>query len=321
MTHGGDPLSVAKITAVFMGSPEFALPTLDALIGAPDIDLLRVVSQPDRAKGRGRRVAPTPVRARALERGLATIEMSRKNYADVLAELSPLRPDFIVVAAFGLILRGDLLGLPRFGCVNLHPSLLPRHRGVSPVQHAILAGDAETGCTTMLMDEGVDTGDILLVERTAVQANETAGALAARLARLGAPLIVRTLRGLAAGAVTPVAQDESMATYTKMIDKTQGEIDWAGSASDVDRLVRAMNPWPSAYTTFRGRRLIVLESRVAPAEGPSGAAGDMVSVDPPVVACGEGAIELVTVKMEGKREMPAAAFIAGQRVDSGERFG
>jgi methionyl-tRNA formyltransferase len=304
-----------------MGSPEFAVPTLEALVAASDVDVVCVVSQPDRPKGRGRKVTPTPVRQRAIEHGLPSLEMSKKSYAEVVARITPLAPDFIVVAAFGLILRADLLELPARGCVNLHPSLLPRFRGVSPVQGAILAGDTTTGCTTMLMDEGVDTGDILLVRSVPIAEHDTAGSLEEKLARLGAPLVVETLRGIADGWVRPRRQDEALATHTRMIKKEDGRIDWEKGAEEVLRRIRAMTPWPSAYATFEDRRLIVLEATTAEAPGIAGRAGEIVSLDPLVVATGDGAIELVRVKIAGKKEMSAQSLRAGYRVETGQVLG
>ncbi|MCZ6765784.1 MAG: methionyl-tRNA formyltransferase, partial [bacterium] len=183
-------------TVVFMGSPDFAVPTLEALMAASDFDVVCVVSQPDRPRGRGKKILPTPVRACAERHGIATLQMSKARYGPVAAEIATLAPDFLVVTAFGIILKPDLLDLARFGCVNLHASLLPKYRGVSPVQAAILNGDAETGCTTMMVDEGVDTGDILLTAVTATRSDDTAGKLEARLSEIGAPLVVKTLRGL-----------------------------------------------------------------------------------------------------------------------------
>jgi len=268
---------------VFMGSPAFAVPTLEALAAAPDVDVVCVVSQPDRPKGRGRKLAPTPARQRAIEQDIPTLEMSKKNYAEVVAEITPLAPDFIVVAAFGLILRADLLDLPPRGCVNLHPSLLPRHRGVSPVQGAILSGDTETGCTTMLMDEGVDTGDILLVRSMSVAGDDTAGALEEKLAHMGASLVAETLRGIVDGTVHPQPQDGDRATLTRMIKKEDGLVDWKKRALEISRRIRAMTPWPSAYTTFKGRRLIILMAAVAWPSGEAGRAGEVISLDPLVV--------------------------------------
>jgi methionyl-tRNA formyltransferase len=304
-----------------MGSPAFAVPTLQALVAAPDFDVLCVVTQPDRPKGRGKKRSPTPVKAWATTHGLRCLEMSKKNYKEVVGDLRPLTPDFVVVAAFGLILRSDILELPHHGCVNLHPSLLPLHRGVSPVQGAILAGDRNTGCTSMMIDEGVDTGDLLMTETLPIDDRDNAGSLEKKLSELGAPLIVDTLRGLVTGEVKPKKQDDRRATYTRKIKKEDGLIDWREKAETVWLKVRAMTPWPSAYTQFRDRRLIVVEAAVSPLAAERASAGTVVSLDPLVVAAGEGAVELITVKVEGKKEIPAHAFCAGYRIALGEVVG
>lgn len=303
-----------------MGSPDFAVPSLDALCEAERYRPSLVVSQPDRPRGRGQAVSPTPVRARALALGLDTVTMQRESYADGVRAVMAHAPDIIVVVAFGLILRRDLLDLPPRGCVNVHASLLPRHRGVSPIQAAILAGDAVTGCTTMLIDEGVDTGDILLQDETPVQADDTAGSLSARLAGMGARLLVRTLDGLCDGSVNAVAQDHTRATATKKIRKSHGLIDWSRDAVSLERLVRAMSPWPSAFTTHRGKRLIV-EEAAARDDTPGAEPGDVVATDPLVIACGSGALEIRRLRPEGRRAMSPREYGAGHPLAAGDRFG
>jgi methionyl-tRNA formyltransferase len=308
-----------KVRVVFMGSPEFAVATLDALVSAPDIDLVRVVTQPDRPSGRGKKMVPTAVKAYALERGIPVEAMTREGYADVVAGIAALEPDFIVVASFGVILRRDLLDIPKFGCVNLHASLLPKYRGMSPIQTAILAGEERTGCTTMMMDEGVDTGDMLLAESIEIAAEDTAGSLERKLAELGAPLVVETLRGLREGRITPRPQDHDGATHTKRIKKEHGAIDWNETAETISRQVRAMLPWPAAFTTFSGKRLIVLEAAAVPAERTE--PGVVLSTSPLTVGTGDGALEIGAVKVEGKKEMPARAFLSGYRIKEGDRIG
>jgi methionyl-tRNA formyltransferase len=306
------------VKVIFMGSPEFAVSTLDALVLAPGFDVVQVVTQPDRPKGRGKKLAPTPVKAYATERGIPVVTMTKHDYSEVVGDLARIEPDFVVVASFGIILKKDLLDLPRYGCVNLHPSLLPKYRGVSPIQAAILAGDEETGCTTMLMDEGVDTGAVLLAESMGVDPNDTAGTLERKLAALGASLVVRTLEGILDGSVRPIGQNESLASYTRKIRKEHGAIDWSKSASAIARQVRALLPWPSAYTTLAGRRLIILEAAVAPSV--RGEPGAVLSVSPLVVGTGDGGLEIRRVKVEGKNEMSATAFLSGYHVRPGDRL-
>jgi methionyl-tRNA formyltransferase len=311
----------SRPNVVFMGTPDFAVASLDALCKSGRYQPVLVVSQPDRPRGRGRRTAPTPVRARAMECGIETREMSKDNYGAVVAELAALAPDIVVVVAFGIIIKRDLLELPRLGCVNVHASLLPRHRGVSPIQAAILAGDDVTGCTTMRIDEGIDTGDVLLESRTRVEPGETAGSLSGRLAGMGADLLVRTIDGLVDGTVVPRPQSEDGATYTHKIQKADGEIDWSLPAIDVDRHIRAMTPWPSAFTSLADRRLIVVDA--VPREIDTGGArpGTVLSTRPLVVACAPGAMELRTVKPQGRGAMGADAFLAGHDLSPGARFG
>jgi methionyl-tRNA formyltransferase len=317
-------LSNAPATVVFMGSPDFAVPSLEALAESGRYRPALVVSQPDRPKGRGRRVVPTAVRARAAELGIPTAVMTRKTYAEGVERIRALEPDVVVVVAFGIIVKEDLLGLPHLGCVNVHASLLPRHRGVSPVQAAILAGDAVTGCTTMRIDAGIDTGDILLSETTDIAPDDDAGTLTDRLARLGAGLLVKTLDGLFAGTVTPRAQDDSLSTYTHKIKKTDGEIDWSEGAEQVARRVRAMTPWPSAYTFVYDKRLIVagVAARAPGAdEGRAGAPGTVVSLDPFRVACGEGVVEVARLQPEGGKAMAPRAYLAGHPIEPGTVLG
>jgi len=302
-----------------MGTPDFAVASLDALHASGRYVPGLVVSQPDRPRGRGRHTVPTPVRARALEYGIETRQMSKQNYAEVVAELAALEPDVVIVVAFGIIIKRDLLDLPRLGCVNVHASLLPGHRGVSPIQAAILAGDAQTGCTTMHIDEGIDTGDILLKAATEILPSDTAGSLSDRLADIGGALLVRTLDGLFDGSVTPVAQEASPTPYTKKIRKRHGEIDWSLDAASLARRVRAMTPWPSAFTFVGGNRVIL--TRAEPVADCGGEAGTLVSLDPFRVACGQGCLEIMSLKPEGKKSMSPNAFLAGHPLEPGQRFG
>jgi len=305
---------------VFMGSPDFAVASLDALHASGRYAPRLVVSQPDRPRGRGRAVDPTPVRARALALGIPTLTMTKETYADGVGVIREASPQAIVVVAFGLILRRDLLDLPQFGCINVHASLLPRHRGVSPIQAAILAGDEVTGCTTMRIDENVDTGNMLLRGETRIDPDDTAGTLSARLAALGADLLVRTLDGVFAGTVHEVVQDVTGANMTRKIRKHHGLIDWSRDAGAVWRQVRAMTPWPSAFTYHRGRRLQIDAAAPAGSDPGRAAPGHVVSVEPLVVACGEGTLEIRTLRPEGRRAMSPAEFRAGNVLEPGDAF-
>jgi methionyl-tRNA formyltransferase len=303
-----------------MGSPEFAVRSLDALVDSGRYRPALVVSQPDRPRGRGRAVTPTPVRARALDLGIPTLTMDRTGYAPGVARIAEETPELIAVVAFGVILRADLLAMPPRGCINVHASLLPRHRGVAPIQAAILAGDAVTGCTTMRIDEGVDTGAMLLREEIPIRADDTAGTLSARLADVGARLLVRTFDGLVDGSVTPVAQDPALATTTRKIKKRDGAVDWTQDAASVARRVRAMTPWPGAFTEHRGARLII--ARVVERAGATPAPpGRVIGVKPLVVACGRGAVEIAELRPEGRRAMTPAEYAAGHPLEAGDVFG
>jgi methionyl-tRNA formyltransferase len=302
---------------VFMGSPDFAVPSLDALQASGRYAPQLVVSQPDRPRGRGQSVDPTPVRTRALALGIRTLTMTKETYLTGVDVIRDARPEAVIVVAFGLILKSDLLHMPELGCINVHASLLPRHRGVSPIQAAILAGDDITGCTTMRIDEGVDTGNVLLRAETPITPDDTAGTLTARLAQLGAELLVRTLDGLFDGTVHEVVQDTTGATLTKKIRKKHGLIKWTEDATTVSRQIRAMTPWPSAYTFHAGRRLQI--DSAAPFAGDVGAApGTVVTVEPLVVACGEGALEIHRLRPEGRRAMTPAEFRAGNALEKGD---
>jgi len=303
-----------------MGSPDFALPILDALVQSGRYRPLLVITQPDRAKGRGRRVLPTPVKARAVELGIPVRAMARSDYEAVAAEIVALRPDAIAVAAFGLILKRDLLEAPPLGCVNVHASLLPRYRGVSPIQAAILAGDRETGCTTMRMDEGIDTGGILLRAAVEIRTDDTAGTLSERLAIVGARLLIQTLDGLREGVIHPVPQNDASASYAKKIRKEDGLIDWTLDAETIERRIRAMSPWPSAYTHVGGRRLIVLEAAVCRAPGAALGPGVVVRTTPLVVACGSDALEIRRLQVEGRKAMAPQAFLTGHPLEAGDKF-
>jgi methionyl-tRNA formyltransferase len=310
--------SILKV--VFMGSPDFALPTLDALIDSKRFKPVAVVSLPDRGKGRGKKLLPTPVKARAIDCGLPVREMSKDSYAVVVDWLRELAPDVIVVVAFGIILKKDLLELPPMGCLNVHASLLPKYRGVSPVQAALLAGDPQSGCTTMKIDEGIDTGDVLMQETVDIGPDDTAGTLTSRLADLGADMMVRTLDGLMDGSVEPQQQSNDGSTYAKKIKKTHGKIDWTLGAVDVGLRVRAMTPWPSAYTFHNRKRLILIET-TAGGPGDSGAIpGTVLSLAPLTIACGDGTLVIARLKPEGKKAMTPAAYISGHALKPGDMF-
>ena len=305
---------------VFLGSGSFAIPSLEALLAAGH-DVAAVVTQPDREKGRGRALAPPPLKPVAAARGLKIFQPRRVREPESVAALKALAPDVQVVVAYGQILPRRVIDIAPRGTVNVHASLLPRYRGAAPVQWAIVNGEAETGVTTMLIDEGLDTGPLLLAEATPIGADETAEALESRLAALGGELLVRTLEGLQEGAIVPQPQDPARASLAPLIKKEDGVMDWRLPAPALARRVLGFHAWPGAHTRLRGRGLRVLRAQV---DAGSGTPGTLLRAgrDGLVVACGEGtALRLVEVQPESRHPMPAAAFAAGTRLTPGERLG
>jgi methionyl-tRNA formyltransferase len=306
---------------VFLGSGRFAIPSLEALLRAGH-EVAAVVTQPDKEKGRGRALSPPPLKPVALAHGLPVLQPRRIKAPEALDALRALRPDVQVVVAYGQILPRAVIDVAPRGTVNVHGSLLPRYRGAAPVQWAIVNGETETGVSTMQIDEGMDTGPVLLTRSEPVRATDTAEELEGRLAGLGAGLLVETLAGLEQGTIAPVPQDDARATYAPLIKKEDGRIDWTRPAPVLERRVRAFHPWPGAVTTSGGRELKVLRAR-AESGGP-GEPGTVVGVDRGglVVACGEGTrLRLLEVQPESRRPMPAAAFAAGARIVPGARLG
>ena len=307
------------IRTVFFGSPDFAVPTLDALIDSP-YRPVAVVTQPDRGAGRGRKLRRPPVAERAVEAGIAVLQPSRLREPEAVAALAALEPDLQIVAAYGQLLPSAVLEAPRHGTLNVHASLLPRWRGASPVSAAIAAGDAETGATIMLVDETEDTGPILAQRATAIGARETAGELSDRLAHLGASLLLETIPSWLAGEIKPQPQDAALATRARRVRKDAGRIDWALSAAQLVRNVRAYTPWPGAFTELGGQRVRLAAATV---EAGGGAAGEIVGVAQNAirVATGEGVLAVERLQRAGKREMSAAEFARGAGELVGKRFG
>ena len=304
-----------------MGTPAFACPILEALLARPD-PVVGVVCQPDRPRGRGLAVIAPEVKHVALAHGLPVLQPDRLRTPEAFDSLAALAPDLIVVAAYGKILPRALLDLPPHGCINVHASLLPRHRGAAPIQGAILAGDAESGVTIMAMNEAMDAGDILLTRTTPIGPDDTAATLGDHLARLGAVAIGDAIDGLATGTITPVPQPATGITLAPRIEREQGRLDWRRSATELDRLVRAFAPTPSAFTTLGDRVLKV--HRATPEQGGSAAApGTVVDAGPGgiAVATGDGVLRLLEVQLEGRRRLDAGAFLAGHRLASGTCLG
>ncbi len=298
-----------------MGTPEFAVPSLKALVQAHRV--VGVVAQPDRPAGRGRQVASPPVKAAAQAAGLPIIQPRRLSEPAAMAQLQAWQPDLIVVAAFGQILRPAVLELPASGCINVHASLLPRHRGAAPIAAAILAGDGETGITIMRMDAGLDTGPILVQRTERIAPDDTAASLAARLAELGATLLIETLPDYLAGRISPRVQDESLATYAPQLKKEAGQLDFARPAAELARRVRAFSPWPGTFALLSHAEGEATPLKVLRAEALEDTVGGpgVVAATPrgPAVGCGDGALLLVEVQPPGKRPMAGADFARGAR--------
>ena len=306
---------------VYCGTPEFAVPTLEAVIGCHEVAL--VVTQPGRAAGRSMEVNPTPVKRAALAHGIPVVQPEKiKANAEFRAQLEALRPDAILVVAYGRIIPRWMLDLPRLGCINLHGSLLPKYRGAAPIQWAVANGEPVTGVTTMRIDEGLDTGPMLLAELQRIAPEETAVDLFECLADVGAKLMVKTLHGLEMGIVTPVEQDHAAATLAPILKREDGVIDFTRPAQSIYDRWRGFQPWPGAHTTLRGKKLIVHRMRIEP--GLIVPAAELLADhDQLYVGCGDNtiALELLEVQMEGKRRMAAAEFLRGIQIRNGERLG
>ena len=309
-----------RLRIVFAGTPEFAVPALDALHGAGHA-IAAVYTQPDRPAGRGQALTRSPIKRRALELGLPVEQPATLRTADAPGDLAAFQPDLLVVVAYGLILPPAILDVPRLGCWNIHASLLPRWRGAAPIQRAILAGDGATGITIMQMDAGLDTGPMLLVRPTPIDARESGGQLHDRLATLGAEAIVAAVEQWQAGRLVAVEQPAEGATYAAKIRKEEAVIDWRQTAAQIDRQVRAFNPWPVAETRWQGQQLRIWESESV-AAGSGAEPGRILAADGGrlLVATGEGALALRRVQLAGRRAVTSAEFLNAHPL-AGARLG
>jgi len=292
-----------------MGSPDFSLSTLRALADAYDV--VGVVTQPDRASGRGRELRPPPVKLLAQELDISVMQPEKLRQPEAMEQLRAWNPDLIVVAAFGQILKKDVLYLPRFGCINVHASLLPRWRGAAPINAAILHGDEETGVTIMKMDVGLDTGPILTQRSIRLTQEDTAGSVFEKLSHLGADLLIETLPDYLSGKIQPVPQPEEGMTYAPMLKKEEGQLDFTNPVDELERRVRAFNPWPGAFMDFDGAFLKIHRAHVAEAEAEAGQR--LIYRDQPAVGAGSGLLVLDEVQPAGKKSMSGKSFLAGAR--------
>jgi methionyl-tRNA formyltransferase len=307
-------------TLVFCGTPAFAVPTLEKLVVA-GFDVRLVVTQPDRPKGRGLELALSPMKQRALQLGLPVIQPDKiKNNEEFRAQLAAIKPGAIIVVGYGRIIPQWMIDLPPLGNLNLHASLLPRYRGAAPIQWAIAGGESVTGVTTMRIDAGLDTGDILLQKEISIAPQDTAETLAPRMAAIGADLMIETLHGLQAGTVRPRPQDHAQATAAPILKKEVGRIDFHLSAREILNRLRGFQPWPGAFTSFRGKNLHIWSAQ--PVERSVAEGEVVVEGGCLVVGCGSSsALELLEVQIEGKKRMPAADFVRGHQPRPGEKLG
>ena len=309
---------------VFCGTPKFAVPTLEAILDGSEFNVRLVVTQPDRPRGRGLERVASPVKELALSRNLPLVQPDKiKHNSEFRAELEEIQPHAIVVVAYGRIIPQWMLDMPSLGNINLHASLLPKYRGAAPIQWAIANGEPVTGVTTMRIDAGLDTGDILLQRELEIGPEDTAEMVSPRLAALGAPLMVETLRGIGENRIPPRPQDNAQATLAPILTKEDGRIDWQRTSSEIHNRLRGFQPWPGAFTTFRGKTLNVWEARVVSETFANAAPGDMlIPGERLIVGCGLGShLELITVQPEGKKRMSVRDFVHGYRPAAGEKLG
>lgn len=304
---------------LFAGTPDFAVPSLKAL-AASSHDIPAVLTQPDRPAGRGRRTVAGPVKDCARALGIEVLQPESLMSPSILADIQRLGPRVMVVVAYGLLLKREVLDIPEYGCINVHASLLPRWRGAAPIQRAIEAGDSETGISIMQMDEGLDTGPVLARRATPISSRDTAGSLHDRLAVIGAELLVETLQEIERGTTRAVLQDQSLATYARKISSDDARVDWRRPAGYIERQIRAMDPWPVARTVHGGRTIRLWQADVVHDGGAE--AGEVIRSGPDGIdiACGEGVLRVKVLQREGGKRMGVAEFLNGYRIDAGEQF-
>ncbi len=305
---------------VFMGTPEFAVPTLEALLEVHEV--VGVFTQPDKPKGRGKAMAFPPVKEKALEHNIPVYQPVKIREEAVVEEIRKMEPEAIVVVAFGQILPESILNIPKYGCINVHASLLPKYRGAAPMQWSIIDGEKETGVTTMYMAKGLDTGDMILKEVVKMDPKETGETLHDKLSVLGGPLILETLRQLEAGTAPRTPQDDAKSCYASMLTKELGSIDWNKDAASIERLIRGLNSWPSAYTVWNEKTMKIWDSDVVPYEG-NEENGTVVAKDKRsfTVKCGENALQILELQLQGKKRMNTQAFLVGNQMEIGMRLG
>lgn len=308
---------------VYMGTPEFAVPSLVALNNDKQIEIKAVITQPDRKSGRGQQIHYSDIKEQALDLDLKIMQSENVNQKDFLNKLKQLEPDFIVVVAFGQKLSPELLEIPKYGCINLHASLLPEYRGSSPIHRAIIDGKKVTGNTTMYMDEGWDDGDIIYQQQVEISEEETVGELHDELAERGAELLLKTLKDVKAGEAPRIPQDDSEATFAYKIDKSLGEIDWNKSAQDIHNLIRGVNPWPGAYTELNDERIKIWKSSLTQQDNSDYQSGTIIKADQDagiLVQTGDGILAIEKLQLPGAKRLKAADFLNGHQLEEKTKF-
>ena len=305
---------------VFMGTPEFAVPSLNALLSSKK-EITAVVTQPDKPSGRGKKLTPPPVKAAALNSGVAVLQPERIKDEEFVNTLREINPDIIVVAAYGKILPKDIIQLPRYGCINVHASLLPKYRGAAPISWAIINGEKETGITIMQMDEGLDTGSILLQKGIEITKEDTAGTLSNKLSKIGAELLIEGLNAIEKGEIKPITQDNSKTSYAPMLKKEDGQINWTKGAEDIYNMVRGMDPWPGAFTYYKGELWKVWKVRHG--DTGKGLAGEILAADKDRidVASKDNVISIIEIQPANKKRMTVSVFLRGHKVEAGVILG
>lgn len=298
---------------LFMGTPDFAVACLKGLIDA-NYEVCAVFTQPDKPRGRKMVMTPPDVKVYAQELNLPVYQPTTLKDGEALEIIKGYEPDVIVVAAYGKILPKSIIDYPKYGCVNVHGSILPKYRGAAPIQWSVINGDKETGVTTMQMNEGLDTGDMLLIEKMPIAIDDTAESVFDKLSVMGGEIIVKTLELLEKGEITPVKQDDSLSSYAPMLDKSISEIDFAKDALTVHNLIRGLYSWPIAQTTFKGKKLKIYKSALSEL---SGKVGEVVSLEPLTIACGDKAVEILELQLEGKKRMDYKSFLLGHHIECG----
>jgi methionyl-tRNA formyltransferase len=306
---------------VFMGTPEFALPTLKKIHNSSHC-ILSVITQPDRPKGRGQKQVDSPIKKFALENNLPVLQPATVNTQEFIASLLKNRPDYIIVVAFGQILSEAFLKIPKQFCINLHSSLLPKYRGAAPINRVILNGDTRSGVTTMIMDKGMDTGDILLVDETPIEQNDDAQSLHDKLSEQGAELVLETLSRLQKNDLLPTSQNSDLASYAPKLKKEESLIDWEIDAENIFNKIRGLSPWPGTHTLYNGKRLAILKGEIVPGES-SDRPGHVIRITDTGIEVGTGKnrLKITELKPEGKKAMPVKSFLSGYKINRDDIFG